>query len=149
MSRSTTTDQFPGHTAGSRLIAFLVTLLRALLGTAVAVLLLLIILALFYTLFIDLNSGESLRARPYGDTLLVLLWSISALAGGCAAAWRARRRYLPALLTGLMLILLFDLARQVILPAQELWGPVPAMVYWIILLLIPTAMAGAYLAPSR
>jgi len=131
------------------LISLLFTFLRGVIGAAAAIVLLILLLALFYTLFVDLSSGEGLRTRPYGDAVLTLFWLLAALAGGFSAAWRARRRYAAALITGILLILLFDLARQMILPARDLSAPTPGMVYWIFLLLVPGSLAGAYLAPPR
>lgn len=52
-------------------------------------------------------------------------------------------------LVGISLMVAFGLGRRVFLAPQELGGPVPAMVYWILAALVPCTLAGALLAPSR
>lgn len=140
-------DTCPRTRAGP--LALIVTILRGILGAGVAMVALVILLALFYSLFIDLSSGETLRERPYGDALLVVFWCLSSALGGIVAGWRARTRFASALLAGLFLMIVFALARQVFIPPRELNEPAPAMVYWILVLLIPSALAGASLVSSR
>jgi hypothetical protein len=148
------TDHLPGEGGSARregvaLSSLLAVLLRAALGTAVSLTTMVVLLLVFYATFVDLRGGETLRQRPYGDALLVVLWWLSAGVGGWAAGYRARQRLAPALVVGISLMVAFGLARRVFLAPHELSGPAPAMVYWILAALIPCTVAGALLAPSR